>query len=85
MKHRGQQNLPNYHLQQLASDFSFSIIVLDLYILIISGLFKGNKCFVVYDICLLDFYYGEECLPARVGQIEIKLHRDFDKPRINFV
>ena len=59
---------------------------MDLYFLITSGLFIANKMFfVVCDICLLDFDCGEERLPVRVGQIEIQVDRDFDKPRLNFV
>ena len=46
---------------------------------------KKKKCFVVYEIYLFDFDYGEEVLPVRVGQIEIKLDRDFDKRRLKFV
>lgn len=48
---------------------------MDIYILIISGPFKGNtvevNCFVICDARPLDFNYGQECLPVRVGQNEI--------------
>lgn len=58
---------------------------MDLYVLIISGLFKGNECVVVCDIRLLDFNDGEERPPVPVGQVEIQLDHAFDKPRPNCV
>ena len=35
------------------------------------GYLKEINVFVVSDLCLLDFYYGEERLPVHVAQIEI--------------
>ena len=46
---------------------------------------KEMNVFVVGDKLLLDFDYGEERRTVRVGQIEIKLDRDFDKPCLKFV
>ena len=51
-----------------------------LYILIIGGHLKKIDDFVVCDIWVLDFNYGEERLPVRVGQIKIYLDCAFGKP-----